>query len=46
MPYVYPYSEFVRDFEAIWWTLPQVGVLFPKLKPMREAHRVTEFARA
>src|SRR5580658_5117757 len=38
--------RFGRELEAILRTLPQVGPLFPKLKPMREAHRATEFARA
>jgi integrase len=38
--------RFGNELEAILRTLPQVGPLFPKLKPMREAHRATEFARA
>jgi len=38
--------RFGKELEAILRALPQVGPLFPKLKPMREAHRATEFARA
>jgi integrase len=38
--------RFGKELGAILRTLPQVGPLFPKLKPMREAHRATEFARA
>jgi integrase len=38
--------RFGRELEAVLRTLPQTGPLFPKLKPMREAHRATEFARA
>jgi integrase len=38
--------RFGKELEAVLQTLPQVGPLFPKLKPMREAHRATEFARA
>ncbi|HZM03540.1 MAG TPA: tyrosine-type recombinase/integrase [Candidatus Saccharimonadales bacterium] len=38
--------RFGAELEGILRTLPQVGPLFPKLKPMREAHRATEFARA
>ncbi len=32
--------------EKVLRSLPVTGPLFPKLKPMREAHRATEFARA
>ena len=38
--------RFGNELEAILKTLPQTGPLFPSLKPMREAHRATEFARA
>ena len=38
--------RFGKELESILRTLPRVGPLFPKLKPMREAHRATEFARA
>jgi integrase len=38
--------RFGKELETILRTLPQAGPLFPKLKPMREAHRATEFARA
>jgi integrase len=38
--------RFGKELEAVLRTLPQSGPLFPKLKPMREAHRATEFARA
>jgi hypothetical protein len=38
--------RFGKELEGVLRTLPQVGPLFPKLKPMREAHRATEFARA
>ena len=38
--------RFGGELEAILKTLPEVGSLFPKLKPMREAHRATAFARA
>ena len=38
--------RFGKELEAVLRTLPEVGPLFPKLKPMREAHRATEFARA
>jgi len=38
--------RFGKELEAVLKTLPQTGPLFPKLKPMREAHRATEFARA
>jgi integrase len=37
---------FGKELEAVLRSLPQVGPLFPKLKPMWEAHRATEFARA
>jgi integrase len=38
--------RFGDELESILRTLPKTGPLFPKLKPMREAHRATEFARA
>ena len=38
--------RFGKELESLLQALPQVGPLFPKLKPMREAHRSTEFARA
>jgi hypothetical protein len=38
--------RFGKELEAVLRTLPQSGPLFPKLKPMQEAHRATEFARA
>jgi integrase len=38
--------RFGEEFGAVLRTLPQAGPLFPKLGPMREAHRATEFARA
>ena len=38
--------RFGNELEAILKTLPQTGPHFPSLKPMREAHRATEFARA
>jgi integrase len=38
--------RFGKELEAILRTQPQTGPLFPKLNPMREAHRATEFARA
>ncbi|MGO9201007.1 MAG: tyrosine-type recombinase/integrase [Limisphaerales bacterium] len=38
--------RFGEELETVLRTLPQAGPLFPKLKPMREAHRSTEFARA
>ncbi len=38
--------RFSKELEAVLRTLPQSGPLFPKFKPMREAHRATEFARA
>lgn len=34
------------ELERVLRGLPITGPLFPKLKPMREAHRATEFARA
>jgi integrase len=34
------------ELERVLRGLPAFGPLFPKLKPMREAHRATEFARA
>jgi integrase len=34
-----------KELEMLLRTLSEVGPLFPKLKPMREAHRATEFAR-
>ena len=34
------------ELERVLRCLPNFGPLFPKLKPMREAHRATEFARA
>jgi integrase len=37
--------RFGEELEAILRTLPRSGALFPKLKPMREAHRATEFRR-
>jgi hypothetical protein len=38
--------RFGKEREAVFRTLPQVGPLFPKLNPMREARRTTGFARA
>ena len=38
--------RFGGELERILRSLPQSGPLFPKLKPMREAHRATEFRRA
>jgi integrase len=38
--------RFGKELEAVLRTLPQAGPLFPKLLPMREGHRATEFARA
>jgi integrase len=38
--------RFGEELETVLRMLPQAGPLFPKLKPMREAHRATEFARA
>jgi integrase len=37
--------RFGDGLEAILRTLPRSGALFPRLKPMREAHRATEFRR-
>jgi len=37
--------RFGDELEAILRTLPRSGALFPKLAPMREAHRATEFRR-
>ena len=37
--------RFGAELEAVLRLLPQSGPLFPKLKPMREAHRATEFRR-
>jgi integrase len=34
-----------EELESVLRTLPRIGALFPKLKPMREAHRATEFRR-
>jgi len=34
------------ELERILLSLPRTGPLFPKLQPMREAHRATEFRRA
>jgi prepilin-type processing-associated H-X9-DG protein len=38
--------RFGAELETILQNLPKSGPLFPKLKPMREAHRATEFRRA
>jgi integrase len=38
--------RFGGELERILRSLPQIGPLFPNLKPMREAHRATEFRRA
>src|SRR5439155_4666478 len=38
--------RFGGELERILRSLPAAGPLFPKLKPMREAHRATEFRRA
>jgi integrase len=38
--------RFGEELESVFRTLPRSGPLFPKLKPMREAHRATEFRRA
>ena len=38
--------RFGEDLETVPRTLPQAGPPLPKLKPMREAHRAAEFARA
>jgi integrase len=37
--------RFGEELEAILRTLPRSGALFLRLKPMREAHRATEFRR-
>lgn len=37
--------RFGSELEGILRTLPQSGPLFPKLNPMRESHRATEFKR-
>jgi integrase len=37
--------RFGEELEAVLRTLPRSGPLFPKLAPMREAHRATEFRR-
>jgi len=34
------------ELEQVLRSLPEAGPLFPKLAPMREAHRATEFRRA
>jgi integrase len=39
-------TRFGPELAAILRTLPTAGALFPNLKPRREAHRATEFARA
>ncbi len=38
--------RFGAELERVFQALPREGALFPKLKPMREAHRATEFRRA
>ena len=38
--------RFGDELATVLNSLPRNGALFPKLKPMREAHRATEFARA
>jgi integrase len=38
--------RFGDELEAALRSLPQAGPLFPNLKPMRDAHRATEFRRA
>jgi integrase len=38
--------RFGEELERILLALPRTGPLFPKLQPMREAHRATEFRRA
>ena len=38
--------RFGAELERILLSLPRSGPLFPNLKPMREAHRATEFRRA
>ena len=37
--------RFGEELAAILRTLPRTGPLFPKLAPMRESHRATEFKR-
>ncbi len=37
--------RFGNELEAILRMLPRTGPLFPKLAPMRESHRATEFQR-
>jgi integrase len=37
--------HFGEELEEVLKNLPQTGPIFPKLRPMREAHRSTEFAR-
>ncbi|MBI3867400.1 MAG: tyrosine-type recombinase/integrase [Verrucomicrobia bacterium] len=37
--------RFGAELERVFSSLPHTGALFPKLKPMREAHRSTEFRR-
>jgi integrase len=41
-----PIIRFGAELEQILNGLPKSGPLFPKLAPMREAHRATEFKRA
>jgi integrase len=38
--------RFGAELETVLSRLPRKGDLFPKLRPMREAHRSTEFSRA
>ncbi len=37
--------RFGEELERVLLALPRTGPLFPNLKPMREAHRATEFSR-
>jgi len=37
--------RFGAELEGVLSRLPRTGPLFPKLRPMREAHRATEFRR-
>jgi integrase len=37
--------RFGDELDRVLITLPRSGPLFPKLRPMREAHRATEFRR-